>query len=564
MRQRLPTRHLKLAAMWLALASLPLRATVLYVDGPNPQAADSNPGSATAPLKTIAGAMLKVRPGDVLTIRAGTYREPILLPPALLNQTASLPTTTIQGDPTGKTVIKGSRTVSGWKPLPHGVFSALWPEEPEQVFIDGKPLAQIGGTVFSGYPVLSSHPLAGLHASRGGIWPGRVPGDADSLPMNGFYYDATRRLLFVRSALGSLAGHLVEVSSQPYLLFGRNANNLHLLSLTFSHANSTYAGRAGALLLTGTNLHLANLTVSQTDGIGLELEGNDLTLRDSRFNDNGQLGLKARGRNLLIENVETSGNNTRGFNKDWEAGGAKFVGSGGLSGSVVSRHQAYFNRGDGLWFEFKNRNNVIRDSAAIGNRGIGIHYAASSGATITNNVVAQNALHGIYLPHSAENVITHNLVAHNGQQGVAIDDDGRQDPTGELSLRPVDNKLSANLILANAGAIALPDVIVSTDSVENVFGGTPQQSTFASGNGPRLALPDWQARTGLERGSVELPAQPLAPPPASATTAGPDVLKAYLDLAARLRSTLPVLKGGYVELPAASMPSTNPKAGPAF
>ena len=43
----------------------------------SPQGADTNAGTATAPLKTIQTAADRAQPGDVITVHEGTYREQV-------------------------------------------------------------------------------------------------------------------------------------------------------------------------------------------------------------------------------------------------------------------------------------------------------------------------------------------------------------------------------------------------------------------------------------------------------------------------------------------------------
>jgi hypothetical protein len=51
------------------------RAATYYVDGSRASASDSNPGTPEAPWKTIRRATDAAEPGDIVIVRAGTYRE---------------------------------------------------------------------------------------------------------------------------------------------------------------------------------------------------------------------------------------------------------------------------------------------------------------------------------------------------------------------------------------------------------------------------------------------------------------------------------------------------------
>jgi parallel beta-helix repeat protein len=54
-------------------------ATFYYVDAGHPEAADTNPGTEALPWKTIRRATQSPQPGDIVLIKAGTYREEVIL-----------------------------------------------------------------------------------------------------------------------------------------------------------------------------------------------------------------------------------------------------------------------------------------------------------------------------------------------------------------------------------------------------------------------------------------------------------------------------------------------------
>ena len=59
----------------LVLAVLVAAGDTYYVDGSDPGASDSGPGTEGNPWKTLAHAAARVGPGDTVLIRAGLYRE---------------------------------------------------------------------------------------------------------------------------------------------------------------------------------------------------------------------------------------------------------------------------------------------------------------------------------------------------------------------------------------------------------------------------------------------------------------------------------------------------------
>jgi parallel beta-helix repeat protein len=485
----------------------------------NPHAQDAGAGSVRAPYKTLSYAMSQLRPGDHLTIAAGTYRDTLLFPSnvwtridAKLIDTGKIndisltkaPQTVIEGQ--GEVLIKGSNIVTDWRDLGHGRYVKPWLEETQQVFIDDKPLLQIGGTIFDGFPTKQNHSLASLHQSQKGIWPGRRDGDQNTMPDNSFYYDHATKALYIQTSLTKLNDHLVEVSVRPTVLSGQGVTDIIVKNIKFQHANTSTKFRSGLISMTGQRLILDNIHVNQGDSIGIALIGTDITLRHSSANQCGQLGILARGKRMQLTNNATNDNNTRGFNKWWEAGGAKFVGNGGLQDSLVSEHQALRNFGDGIWFDWKNRNNTIQNSLAAYNTGFGIHYEASDQGRIINNVVVANQQRGIYLSHSSDSIVAFNLVASNKMQGIAIIDESRRDPKAEFDFSAKGNKALANVIAWNAGSIVLPSDQANNISDHNVLIGDDTQTRSGLGwvNMFMAKLEAWSSRTQQDMHSQEI------------------------------------------------------------
>jgi parallel beta-helix repeat protein len=492
---------LKLAAACLSLAGLASGATHSYAVerhvNPNHQASeDAGSGSSQAPYRSLSHAMSQLQPGDHLIIAAGVYRDALLLP----ERNWASADTLIEGQ--GRVLIKGSDEVKDWKPLGDGRFVTDWPKEAAQVFIDGKALQQIGGTVFDGYPTKTGHSLQNLHRSQGGIWPGRKSGNEATMPPESFYFSDESKSLFVRLS-GEASPGRVEVSVRAHLLFGRNLDRITVRNISFAHGNSSPAGRAGLLSLSGNRLRIDGVQVALADSIGIHLIGDDISLSNSSANECGQLGINARGRRMRLENNETSGNNTRGFNKWWEAGGIKLVGDGGLQDSTVIGHKSFGNNGDGIWFDWKNNNNRIENSVSAYNSGMGIHYEASSRAVITGNVVIGNGQRGIYLLHSSDSEASHNIVAGNMMQGIVVMDEGARDPQGTDEFRARRNRVYGNIVAWNAAALFFPAELDDNRSDANFYVGTPLQMRFSLGWPRRSSdrLHEWTNRTGQDRSS---------------------------------------------------------------
>ena len=453
---------------------------------------------------------------------------------------AHAPRTVIQSAPGGQeALIKGSDVVTGWKKAGPGLFvKDAWSVRSEQVFVDGKPLAQIGGTVFGGYPDKPGNPLAKVLASTGGIWPGRKAGGLDRMTPGSFYCDASAQRLYVKIALPTLEGHLVEASVRPYLVFGRGLRNVTLRRLRFRHANTTAVAQAGAVTLLGSGLRLEQLDIQEVDGAGMDVTGDDVVIRDSRADYCGQVGIKLRGRRNRLVGNEMSFNNTRGFNKWWEAGGAKFVGDGGLQDSEVSDNVAVGNHGDGIWFDWMNDHNLVHRNLAAFNDGFGIHYEASQRGYFYDNTVVGNHQRGIYLMDAARSVVAHNMVAGNGMEGIAIVQDGRAAKKDVLV--PRDNAVFGNVVAGSGkAAIVLPAAGLGNASDYNLFVSDGAPPRFSLGWGSRESpvrqgLAAWQRASRQDLHSWnEKRARPADLRPWSARDAGADALIARPGAAAR-------------------------------
>lgn len=500
-----PFMRTVLLAVGLAVAGLPAWAAVRYVDPGHPAAEDSGWGAEDKPYRTLAFAMSRLMPGDVLRIAGGTYREGLILPRRAWTKDKP---TTIEGDGKNPVVLIGTDGVDGWEPAGKGRYvKRYWREEPQQVLVAGAMLKQVGGTIFGGYPQRSGHSLDGLHRTQGGIWPSRRTGGLDDMPAGSFFYDADARALYVRTLDGKPPG-TVEVAVRPYAIRGENVAGITVRNIRVRYANTSTGSRQGAVTLIGRDNAVEDVVVEDVDGAGIEVSGDGNIVRNCTVRRAGYLGIKARGQDVLIENNEISHNNTRGFNKWWEAGGMKFIGEGGLKNSRVVRNRVHHNYGDGIWFDWGNPGNTVERNLVAYNEGFGIHYEAGSGAVIVDNRVFGNQQRGIYLPHTRDSWVAHNLVVGNGLEGIVAIDEERDDPKGQLDLRPRNNRIVANVLAWNRGAaIILPGEEYRNQSNGNLF--IEERSPMFSMGWPRMLSPKvdfetWRREHGQDRASRQV------------------------------------------------------------
>lgn len=496
--------------MLLLSLALPLSAaaSTLLVD---PGGENSCPADRT--FKSIQAALKMFRPGDTLLIVPGEYRETIRLPK--LKSGSRLTTIGVAGE--GDVVIKGSDVVDSWFPVKDDIWvRENWETNSQQVFVDGELLTQIGGVVFGGYPAKPDHPLMKFRHSVGDVWKGRIEGDEKALPEMAFYCDMENDKLYIRLKPGMNPNlSKVEASVRRYLLFAVGWDRLAVSGLMFQHSNTTDRWRHGAVSLWGDGMTLERVTVEYADGGGIHVVGDDNVIINSRADHCGRVGLVAKGNGCRIEDCVTNFNNYRGFNQFWEAGGTKFVGGGGLNKSSLINHTAMYNDGSGIWFDWGNRDNLISGCLSAFNAVHGLHYEASFGGIVVNNILYGNGRRGIYLVHSSDSYVAHNLVAFNKLSGIVVIDEGVKDPKGVLDLRPNNNRIYGNIIAWNKaiqGDLLLPRERKNNTSDFNLMVTEKSPPLFSLGwlrGRPWVkGLYEWQMNSGQDMHSAHVQVKP--------------------------------------------------------
>jgi parallel beta-helix repeat protein len=133
------------------------------------------------------------------------------------------------------------------------------------------------------------------------------------------------------------------------------------------------------------------------------------------------LGFGANGaHDLLFTQSLVENNNTKGFDRGWEAGGDKLV---LCRNAVLEQSRFLRNRGNGIWFDIGNEHCVVRQCLIADNEDSGIFYEISLGLQAHDNVIVGNgfattagawgAQAGISISSSPECTIERNLILGN-------------------------------------------------------------------------------------------------------------------------------------------------------
>lgn len=362
----------------------------------------------TPPPFDLKAAIRAARPGDVVRIPSGIYRDFF----AVTQSGTDLRPIVIEGD-SGNVVISGAEPLqsSRWEALPGG---RIWRYAP---WTYAAPRFHVEGfdRVYSGAQVI----VDGTLLSQASTLPSMHPGT--------FFADpAHQRALFIWLVDGnSPAKHHIEASVRPELM-SLTGNHIIVRNIVFRYASNV--AQHAAVDLQGEHNLIENCVIEYTGGVGLHMSGRHNIARNITSQFNGQLGIGANGLDNLLEGCTLVGNNTLAYPTDWEAGGIKVVDTDGFR---VSRCVAKDNNGTGFWFDIDNRRGVIEESYAADNTESGIGVEISQQMTVRNNVVVGNGLRahggwghaGIMIAESMNSSVEYNIAVGN-LNGIAVRQQG--------------------------------------------------------------------------------------------------------------------------------------------
>jgi nitrous oxidase accessory protein NosD len=337
-------------------------------------------------VRTVRRAVSVAASGGTIVLRGGTYRESVEIASKRL---------TLQPHPGEAAWLSGTDVVTGWvadgsawrrdgwtHELPRGNFDPNLVDpahpmagSPEMVFIDGRPLREVG--------------------SRGAVASGT------------FFLDRAADRLYVGS---DPAGHQVEASVRGVGLNVRAAGSV-IRGLGF-RGYGTSPELLGAVQGYADDLTFDNNVFEHNAAGGTALIGSRITYRHNTARDNGQIGVVAsRTNNLVFSGNHLDGNNTERFYGAAAAGGFKL---GDADNVTISENLAEDNAGHGLWADIQSYNVNFLENIARRNGAAGIFFEWSRRAVIASNVTAQNS-QGLLISESSDVEIWNNTIADNGR-----------------------------------------------------------------------------------------------------------------------------------------------------
>lgn len=490
---------------------LPVGAATLVVDGTHSGNSEQAKGSLERPFQTIQAAAEVAKPGDIVEIRPGVYRERVT---PVRGGTAEAPIVYRASRP-GTVVIKGSDV---WKPewrpwddagkiLSAPLDLALFrqwrrPSRDPKLTVTPSPFHEENMPSNSQDKLVKPDKLHGepfnLHARpadpKAARWPmmiGQIYADGQPLHQALSLEELlTRPGSFTVDAAGeNVLVHLLDARTDPAEVFWEITVREHLFApdarglayliledLIFEHAanQAPYPSAGAVSVRNGNHWTFRRCVIRHNASVGLDLGGEYFDNRlygddpDSFghvvegcvISHNGLTGIYGIWvRDSVIRNNEISQNNRLGFSAKFNTRWEEYAGIKLLHATRnrIEDNYVHDNHAFGIWFDNQWQGSRISRNLVVGNRWAGIFiefgHAADEPLLIDNNVVISTAEgSGIYCHDSSDIVVAHNLLYHNTEYGLWIWAVSPRGKTGASNNQAIGNVIYGN----GAGTIGFP------------------------------------------------------------------------------------------------------------
>lgn len=462
-------------------------------------------GAQTSPLRTIQEAFNKAtanRAQDIATdiiLAPGTYRQGF---EALDPSTPGTARITIEASTPGQSVISGADVWPDWT-CSSGICQHAWPYAwgaapnpwPGQVSI-GELALRRELVVFNGVNLTQELSLSNL-----------VPGS--------FYVDEGTQLIYLDPPTGSDVGTaLIEVGVRPYLFLAHGFQYVTLNGLVLQDAASPFGQSAVEV---GGNSFVEDTRIIGNGNTGLSISGDNVDVENSHLDNNGADGLRVyKSRNLVLNNVQTSYNNWRGYRggyDDYDVGEKMMRVHGAKIRNLVSEG----NLSRGLWFDYDNENIVIDGLRSCGNLLAGLDIEASQGPiSVTGSTLCDNGGSGLIANGSNYVSVTDTSISGNSGYGVhLVQGDRTVDnwETGQQYVLNVQNWTLTGNTVQGAGssllwwlqiwdATAMSTFLSSSAINDNIYAQPNDAQAFEMSGYNPMAFSQWQSVTHLDASST--------------------------------------------------------------
>ncbi|RFA14642.1 hypothetical protein B7R22_07890 [Subtercola boreus] len=370
---------------------------------------DSNSGTSSSPLKTVAAAISRAKSGGTIVLRAGVYHEAVVIPTnkPLTIQPYLKDVVWFDGSSalSGFAVSGKTWTVSNWTFAPTNVMNGVadnpgfvdpahpMAARPDQVFYDGVAMKQVGS--------------------------------AAQVTAGTFSVDRSAKQLTIGS---SPSGHKVAGSTLGQAIYVMAPGSV-LQGFGVRRYATDYANRS-ALRLANINISARQLIVQDSAMIGINVENNNVVLDHVTVTRSGLLGIGANASySLVIKNSSVTGNNSEQFKPAPVSGGIKITRTRGIT---ITGNNTSNNFGSGIWLDESCYNATVTNNVSSGNQYTGIQMEISSNAIIANNDVS-NQQFGMQLFDASNVKIYNNTIGNNSKFGIRIYQDQRRQATASFA-----------------------------------------------------------------------------------------------------------------------------------
>ena len=374
-------------------------------------------------MRTISEAAQRVGPGDTVVIHSGTYREAVTVEQS---GTADQPIRFVAA-PGDRVVVTGADLITQWEPVGSDpnkrIFKARWTHR----FItwndpNTHPNDDYHRVIGRAEQVFVNHYLLSQVLSR------------DEMSRGSFYVDTEAQELYIwDSSNGKITDEQTVEASAREVIWKSKGSYLEVHGIRFRYAANH--AQQGAVAFDGDHNLVEDCVFEKTNGAGADFGGKGITVRRCTFQDNGQLGFGASGaHDLHMSDCTIRSNNTKNFDRGWEAGGNKLSMSRGV---VLENSRFVENRGHGIWFDIGNEDCTVRNCLIADNEDAGIFYEISYGLHAYDNVIVGNGFDstpeswgangGISISSSPGCLIERNLLIGN-KEGFQFREQGRTTP----------------------------------------------------------------------------------------------------------------------------------------